>query len=117
MARDDSIAFSLAMVFTSQEQSKRASVESIESRSHRRFALSLGDRMMERLMAPGPARPPKMPPKEPLIKRPGNGHPAPQDKAPPDPDEQPEIDIPPPPVPEPPPIIPPDVPERRVTDR
>jgi hypothetical protein len=115
--RDDVIAFSCRMVFTGPEQSNRASVESIEGRSASRFAQSLGDRMIERLMAPGPARPPKMPPKEPLIKRPGNGQPAPQDKAPPDPDEQPEIDIPPPPLPEPPPIIPPDIPERRVTDR
>ena len=70
--------------------------------------------MMERLMTPAPVRPPKKPPDEPLIRVPGNGQPAPQDRKPPDPDEAPEIDIDTPPVPNPPPIIPPDIPERRV---
>lgn len=70
------------------------------------------DIMMERLMAPGPPRPPKSPPEEPLIKTPGNGAPDPQDRKPPDPDETPEIKIPPGPLRRPP-ILPPDVPERR----
>jgi hypothetical protein len=71
---------------------------------------------MEKLLSPAPVRPPKKPPDEPLIRTPGNGHPPPQDRKPPDPDEIPEIDIdtPPGPIPNPPPIIPPDIPERRV---
>jgi hypothetical protein len=40
----------------------------------------------------------------------------PQDRTPPDPDEIPEIDIDTPrPIPNPPPIVPPDIPERRVS--
>jgi hypothetical protein len=67
-------------------------------------------------MTPSPVRPPKKPPEEPLIRVPGNGQPVPQDRTPPDPDEIPEIDIDTPrPIPNPPPIVPPDIPERRVS--